>query len=234
VILEVEDIDTFYGRSHVLQGVSLNVETGEVVSLLGRNGVGKTTSLKSVMGLVPPARGSIRFKGREIAGKKAFAISRMGVAYVPDDRRIFVDLTTYENMEISRRMSGLRDGAWSYAKVFELFPILLELRDRKGSHLSGGEQKMLAIARALITNPVLLLLDEPSEGLAPLVVRNLTEVTMAIRDEGVTILLADQNFKFCKRVSTRGYILEKGQIQYHDDMDKIWENQDVVKKFLAL
>jgi branched-chain amino acid transport system ATP-binding protein len=158
----------------------------------------------------------------------------MGVAYVPDDRRIFVALTTYENMEISRRMSGLRDGAWSYAKVFELFPILLELRDRKGSHLSGGEQKMLAIARALITNPVLLLLDEPSEGLAPLVVRNLTEVTMAIRDEGVTILLADQNFKFCKRVSTRGYILEKGQIQYHDDMDKIWENQDVVKKFLAL
>lgn len=234
MILEVVGIDSFYGQSHVLQAISLIVQEGEVVSLLGRNGVGKTTTLKTITGLVSPARGSIRFKAQEIAGKKAFEIARMGIAYVPDDRRIFADLTTWENMEISRRMSGMRTGTWSYEKVFELFPILEELQNRRGSHLSGGEQKMLAIARGLITNPLLLLLDEPSEGLAPLIVRNLAEVTSVIRNEGVTILLADQNLKFCRRVSSRGYILEKGQIQCHDAMDKICENQDIVKKYLVL
>jgi branched-chain amino acid transport system ATP-binding protein len=234
VILQVASVETFYGQSHVLQSVSLDVEKGETVSLLGRNGVGKTTTLRSIMGLVPPREGSILFKGREIVGRKAFQIAREGIAYVPDDRRIFMDLSTYENMEISRRMTGARPGRWSYERVFELFPILENYRDRKGSHLSGGEQKMLAIGRALITNPEIMLLDEPSEGLAPLVVQNLAGVTCTIRDEGVTILLADQNFKFCRRVSNRGYIMEKGRIRFHDTMEGIWENQEVVKKYLVV
>lgn len=234
MILTLQEIDTYYGQSHVLQGVSLEVEEGEVVGLLGRNGVGKTTTLKSVMGLVPPRRGSITFKGEEIAQLRPHEIARKGIAYVPDDRRIFGELTAYENMELARRMTGFRPGRWDYDKIFELFPVLRDYRDRKGSHLSGGEQKMLAIARGLITNPELMLLDEPSEGLAPLIVKNLQEVIRTIREEGVTILLADQNFNFCKEVANRGYIIEKGRIQYHDHMDKIWENQEVVRKYLVV
>lgn len=234
MILQVSKIDTYYGHSHVLQGVSLEVEEAQVVGLLGRNGVGKTTTLRSIMGLVPPRNGEILLRGRNIAGKMAYEIARMGIAYVPDDRRIFAELSTYENMEIARRTSGRKTGPWSYEKIFGLFPILETYRDRKGSHLSGGEQKMLAIARALIANPTLLLLDEPSEGLAPLIVRNLAEVTLRIREEGVTVLLADQNFKFCRRVASKGYILEKGRVQYHATMDQIWENQEIVRKYLVL
>ena len=234
MILQVVEIDTFYGQSHVLQGVSLDVERARVVALLGRNGVGKTTTLRSIMGLVRPRRGKILLRGQDIVGKKAFEIARLGISYVPDDRRIFAELTTYENMEMARRTSGQRSGPWNYEKIFELFPILKTYKDRKGNQLSGGEQKMLAIARGLITNPLLLLLDEPSEGLAPLIVRNLAEVILQIRDQGVTILLADQNFKFCRKVATRGYILEKGRIQYSGSMEEIWRDSEIVTKYLAL
>jgi len=234
LILQVVEIDTFYGQSHVLQGVSLDVERARVVALLGRNGVGKTTTLRSIMGLVRPRRGKILLQGQDIVGKKAFEIARLGISYVPDDRRIFAELTTYENMEMARRTSGQRSGPWNYEKIFELFPILKTYKDRKGNQLSGGEQKMLAIARGLITNPLLLLLDEPSEGLAPLIVRNLAEVILQIRDQGVTILLADQNFKFCRKVATRGYILEKGRIQYSGSMEEIWRDSEIVTKYLAL
>lgn len=234
MILQVAEIDTFYGQSHVLQGVSLDVERARVVALLGRNGVGKTTTLRSIMGLVRPRRGKILLQGQDIVGKKAFEIARLGISYVPDDRRIFAELTTYENMEMARRTSGQRPGPWNYEKIFELFPILKTYKDRKGNQLSGGEQKMLAIARGLITNPLLLLLDEPSEGLAPLIVRNLAEVILQIRDQGVTILLADQNFKFCRKVATRGYILEKGRIQYSGSMEEIWRDSEIVTKYLAL
>lgn len=234
MILQVVEIDTFYGQSHVLQGVSLDVERARVVALLGRNGVGKTTTLRSIMGLVRPRRGKILLQGQDIVGKKAFEIARLGISYVPDDRRIFAELTTYENMEMARRTSGQRSGPWNYEKIFELFPILKTYKDRKGNQLSGGEQKMLAIARGLITNPLLLLLDEPSEGLAPLIVRNLAEVILQIRDQGVTILLADQNFKFCRKVATRGYILEKGRIQYSGSMEEIWRDSEIVTKYLAL
>jgi branched-chain amino acid transport system ATP-binding protein len=234
MILEIEEIDTYYGQSHVLQGISLSIDEGEVVSLLGRNGVGKTTTLRSIMGLTPPRRGSIRFQGGEIAGKSPFEIARVGIGYVPDDRRIFPDLTTFENLEIARRMSRKKGGYWNIDTVCSLFPVLRDLRSSKGTHLSGGEQKMLAIGRALMKNPDIILLDEPAEGLAPLVVKNLIEVIQRIREEGVTILLADQNLKFCKAVADRGYILEKGVIQYDGTMRQIWENEEVVAKYLVV
>jgi len=234
MILQIEEIDTYYGQSHVLQGISLGIDEGEVVSLLGRNGVGKTTTLRSIMGLSPPKRGSIRFQGGEIAGKNPFEIARLGIGYVPDDRRIFPDLTTFENLEIARRMSRKKQGYWNIDTVCDLFPILRDLRSSKGTHLSGGEQKMLAIGRALMKNPDIMLLDEPAEGLAPLVVKNLIEVIKRIRDEGVTILLADQNLKFCRAVAERGYILEKGVMQYEGTMKEIWENEEVVSKYLVV
>ena len=234
MILVIDNIDTYYGQSHVLQGISLSIQEGEVVSILGRNGVGKTTTFRSIMGLTPPREGSIEFKGGEIAGKKPFEIARLGIGYVPDDRRIFPDLTTVENLEIARRMSTEKHGYWNISTVCDLFPVLRELGASKGTHLSGGEQKMLAIGRALMKNPDLILLDEPAEGLAPLVIKNLMEVTKRIRDEGLTILLADQNFKFCKRVANRAYILEKGMIQYEGTMNEIWENEELVSKYLVI
>jgi branched-chain amino acid transport system ATP-binding protein len=234
MILEIQEIDTYYGQSHVLQAISLSIDQGEVVSLLGRNGVGKTTTLRSIMGLTPPRRGSIKFQGGEIAGKSPFEIARLGIGYAPDDRRIFPDLTTFENLEIARRMSRRKQGYWNIDTVCDLFPVLRDLRSSKGTHLSGGEQKMLAIGRALMKNPGIILLDEPAEGLAPLVVKNLMDVIKRIRDEGVTILLADQNLKFCRAVADRGYILEKGVIQYEGSMKEIWENEEVVSKYLVV
>ena len=234
MILEIQEIDTYYGQSHVLQGISLSIDEGEVVSLLGRNGVGKTTTLRSIMGLTPPRSGSIKFQGGEIAGKSPFEIARLGIGYVPDDRRIFPDLTTFENLEIARRMSRRKQGYWTIDTVCDLFPVLRDLRSSKGTHLSGGEQKMLAIGRALMKNPGIILLDEPAEGLAPLVVKNLMDVIKRIRDEGVTILLADQNLKFCRAVADRGYILEKGVIQYEGTMREIWETDEVVSKYLVV
>jgi len=234
MILEINNIDTYYGQSHVLQGISLGIEEGEVVSLLGRNGVGKTTTLRSIMGLTPPKKGSIKFQGEEIAGKKPFEIARLGIGYVPDDRRIFPDLTTFENLEIGRRMSIKKQGYWNIGTVCDLFPVLRELSSSKGTHLSGGEQKMLAIGRALMKNPELILLDEPVEGLAPLVVAAVSEAIREIRNTGVTVFLADQNVRFCRKTADRGYIIEKGTIRYEDEMEKILENEEIVKKYLTV
>ena len=234
VILKVDRIDTFYGQSHVLQGVSFSINEGEVVSLLGRNGVGKTTTLRSIMGLTPPRAGKILLRDVDIAGKPPFQIAQMGIGYMPDDRRIFPDLTLYENLELARRLSKKGKVEWTFEKVYNLFPVFTDLKERKGTQLSGGEQKMLAIGRALMKNPDLLLLDEPSEGLAPLIVQNLVEVIGRIQGEGVTILLADQNLKFCRKTSDRGYILEKGIVQYQGLMEEIWQNEDIVKKYLVV
>jgi len=234
MILEINNIDTYYGQSHVLQGISLGIEEGEVVSLLGRNGVGKTTTLRSIMGLTPPKKGSIKFQGEEIAGKKPFEIARLGIGYVPDDRRIFPDLSTFENLEIGRRMSIKKQGYWNIDTVCDLFPVLRELSSSKGTHLSGGEQKMLAIGRALMKNPELILLDEPVEGLAPLVVAAVSEAIREIRNTGVTVFLADQNVRFCRKTADRGYIIEKGTIRYEDEMEKILENEEIVKKYLTV
>jgi branched-chain amino acid transport system ATP-binding protein len=233
-ILKVDRIDTFYGQSHVLQGVSLSILEGEVVCLLGRNGVGKTTTLRSVMGLTPPRSGKIFLNDTDVTGKPPFQIANMGIGYMPDDRRIFPDLTLFENLELARRLSRKGKMKWTFEKIYDLFPAFIDLKDRKGTHLSGGEQKMLAIGRALMKNPQLLLLDEPSEGLAPLVVQNLVEVLSRIRGEEVTILLADQNLKFCRKTSDRSYILEKGMIQYEAAMEEIWQNEEIVKKYLVV
>jgi len=233
VMLEVRDLVTAYGQSLVIQGISLDVTTGEVVCLLGRNGAGKTTTLRSIMGLTPPRAGRVIFKGKEITGRQPFEIARLGVGYVPDDRRIFPDLTVEENLEIVRRVTG-REGRWTVERVYQLFPLLPGLRGNRGIGLSGGEQKMLAIGRALMGNPTLLILDEPSEGLSPLMVHTLVEAIRQIRQEGVTLLLADQNLKFARRVADRGYIIEKGTIRYSGRLDDLWADQEIVRKYLAV
>ena len=233
MVLQVKDLVAGYGQSVVIHGVSLSVGLGEVVCLLGRNGAGKTTTLRSIMGLTPPRSGSVLFNGAAIQRRPAFRIARLGLGYVPDDRRIFPDLTVQENLELARRVSG-RSGRWSVERVCGLFPVLVRLLHQKGNHLSGGEQKMLAIGRALMQDPELLLLDEPIEGLAPLVVNHLGEALRQIRDAGVTILLADQNVKFCRRVADRGYILEKGLIQFEGTLEAIWEDEAILSKYLAV
>jgi branched-chain amino acid transport system ATP-binding protein len=233
-VLEVKEIITRYGQSQVLHGVSLEVGQGEVVALLGRNGVGKTTTFRSIMGMTPPRSGSIRLKGVELGGKKSYEIARLGIGYVPDDRRIFPDLTAEENLEMARRLAKKGEGPWTLARVYQTFPVLERLKSSKGTTLSGGEQKMLAIGRGLMKNPEILLLDEPSEGLAPLVVRNLADIILQIQKSGVTLLLADQNIKFCRKVAGRGYIMEKGLIQYQGSMDEIWQNEEMVRKYLAV
>ncbi len=233
-ILEVREIFTAYGQSQVIHGISLVVGQGEVVSLLGRNGVGKTTTFRSIMGLTPPRAGSILLQGTELVGRKPYEIAKLGVGYVPDDRRIFPDLTAEENLEMARRLAKQRAGQWTIDRVYRLFPVLERLRASKGTCLSGGEQKMLAIGRALMKNPDLILLDEPVEGLAPLVVRNLAEVIREIQNSAVTVLLADQNLKFCRKVAGRGYIIEKGIIQYEGELESIWQNEEIVRKYLAV
>jgi branched-chain amino acid transport system ATP-binding protein len=233
MMLEVSGIDTYYGTSHVLQGIDLAVGEGETVALLGRNGVGKTTTLRSLMGLTPARNGSIRFVGEEIRALRADAVARRGIAYVPDDHRIFPSLSTEENLELARRLSRRR-GTWDRERVLELFPRLRELLTAKGLNLSGGEKKMLAIGRALMANPSLLLLDEPSEGLAPLVVTHIVEVLGRVKREGVTILLADQNLRFCRKVCDRGYVLEKGRIAFEGTMEEICGDDRILRKYLAV
>jgi len=233
MILEVEAINTYYGKSHILQDISLNVNAGEVVALLGRNGVGKTTTLRSIMGLTPPRSGTIRFKGEQAAGSPAYVMAKKGIAYMPDDLRIFPDLTCAENLEIARRLSG-RSGYWNRERVETLFPVLGERPGQMGLNLSGGEKKMLSMGRTLMANPDLILLDEPSEGLAPMVVANLVEIIREIQKKGMTILLADQNLKFCRRVCERGYIIEKGRVVHADTMEAIWGDEAVIQKYLVI
>jgi branched-chain amino acid transport system ATP-binding protein len=232
-MLEARDLRAGYGGSLVIQGISFDVAAGEVVCLLGRNGVGKTTTLRSVMGVIRPRAGRVTFKGETITGQEPFRVARRGIGYVPDDRRIFPDLTVEENLEITCRVIR-RDGRWNLGRVYELFPALAARRRNRGGGLSGGEQKMLAIGRALMGNPSLLILDEPSEGLSPILVRALVEVIGQIRGEGVTLLLADQNLKFARRVADRGYVIEKGQIPYAGRIEELWVNEEVVRKYLAV
>jgi branched-chain amino acid transport system ATP-binding protein len=232
-MLEVRGIHTFYGLSHILFDVSLDVEEGEIVCLLGRNGAGKTTTMKSIMGLTPPKQGRIMFKGAEITGKEPYILVRKGIGYVPDDRRIFADLTVEENLEIAMRKPTEGEG-WNKAKVYEIFPALKDIDCRKGGCLSGGEQKMLAVARALMGNPELLLLDEPTEGLAPVLVYALEEQIKRLRDVGLTVLLAEQNVRSALRLSDRGYIIDDGQIRYQGSIEELKQNDDVRKKYLLV
>ncbi len=233
MILQVNEINTYYGMSHILQNVSFEVWPGEVVALLGRNGVGKTTALRSVMGISPSRSGVIRFQGKNVQGIPPYALAQRGVSYVPDDMRIFPDLTCEENLEIVRRVCR-RKGHWNREQVEKLFPVLKDRRQQKGFSLSGGERKMLSLGRALMSNPVLVLLDEPSEGLAPLVMRTLVETIQEIRKHNVAILLADQNLKFCRQLCDRGYIIEKGRIVHQGSVEAIWTDEAVVKRYLAV
>jgi len=230
----VNNIYTSYGLSQILFGVSLQVAEGEIVSLLGRNGVGKTTTLRSIMGLAPPSSGSVKWKGEEIAGKSPYQIARLGIGFVPEDRRIFSDLTVWENLDVAIKTSAARGNFWTLERVFELFPALKPIQNRRGGFLSGGEQQMLTIARTLMGNPDLLLLDEPSEGLAPIVVQQLGEQIMKLRQEGMTILLCEQNARFSLDLSDRVYILEKGEVRYQGSVVDFRRDEEAYKTYLAL
>jgi branched-chain amino acid transport system ATP-binding protein len=225
-MLEVEGIHTFYGLSHILFGVSLKVDAGQVACLLGRNGAGKTTTLKSILGLAPPKQGHVRFKEEDITGKEPYVLVRKGIGYVPDDRRIFADLTVGENLEIAERREEGRD-LWDKKRVFDLFPPLQRLENRRGGLLSGGEQKMLAIGRALMGNPALLLLDEPTEGIAPVLVRAFGHTIVRLKEVGLTVLIAEQNIKFTLKLSDRGYIIDNGRICYQGTVKELTENEEV-------
>lgn len=233
MILEVQDLYTAYGLSQVLFGVSLSVGQGEAVSVLGRNGVGKTTTLRSIMGLVRPSSGSVRWKGQEITGLAPYEIARLGIGFVPEDRRIFADLTLWENLDVARRPSDRGEG-WTVDRVYDLFPALRDLRTRRGGYLSGGEQQMLTIARTLMGNPDLLLLDEPSEGLAPLVVEQLKEQMLRLKAEGIAILLCEQSYKFSLGLSARAYILEKGRVCYQGSLEELEANEEIGRTYLAV
>jgi branched-chain amino acid transport system ATP-binding protein len=233
-LLELDGVNTYYGRSHILFDVSLAVEAGEVVALIGRNGAGKSTTFRSIIGLTAPRSGEVRFKGERISGLRAFQICRKGVGFVPEDRRCFPDLTVRENLEVAARREKGTDTPWSVERVYELFPRLKERERNLGSQLSGGEQQMLTIARTLMTNPEVLLLDEPSEGLAPLVVALLADMILQIRKEGVTVLLAEQNLHFCAKVSDRGYVIDKGSVKYEGTMKDLLADDEVKEKYLAV
>ena len=229
-MLELEGVEAGYGLSRVLHGVSLRAEAGEVVSLLGRNGAGKSTTLKSIVGLVAVTGGRIRFDGREITRRPTHEISRLGVGYVPEERRIFGDLTVAENLVVGRKGTG----AWDADRVYAVFPKLRELARRRAGSLSGGEQQMLTVARTLMGNPRVVLLDEPSEGLAPVIVQALGEQIAALRREGLTILLSEQNLKFAARLADRAYIIEKGLIRFGGPMAALMADEELRRKYLTV
>jgi len=231
MIIEIKGIHTFYGTSHILFGISIELEEGETVCLLGRNGAGKTTTLRSIMGLTPPRSGSIKFKGEEIAGKAAYAISRKGIGFVPEDRRIFPSLTVREQLDVARK-AGVGD--WKVEKVYELFPHLKKLEKHMGNQLSGGEQQMLTIARTLMGNPELLLLDEPSEGLAPLVVDDLMEQIRKLKKEKIALLLSEMGLGFAIELSDRAYVIDKGEMQWSGPCSELSKDEELKRKYLAL
>lgn len=232
-LLEVRDIHTAYGSSRVLFGITLDIKPGECVCLLGRNGVGKTTTMRSIMGLTPPTQGQIRFKGQDVTGWPPHRLARAGIGYVPEDRRIFADLTVWENLDVAER-SAKRQGPWNLEAVYGLFPKLQTLRDRMGGVLSGGEQQMLTIARTLMGNPELLLLDEPSEGLAPVIVENMLEQVLRLKREGLTILLAEQGLDFSLALADRVYVLQKGEVVFTGPSHQIRDDAALRDRLLSV
>ena len=234
-LLELGHVETFYGESHILFDVSLNIEAGEVVCLLGRNGAGKTTTVRSIIGLTPPRAGRVAWRGRDLIGLPPFRIARLGIGFVPEDRRVFPNLTVRENLEVARRTWGNgAAGAWTEARVFDLFPHLRSLASRRAGLLSGGEQQMLTIARTLMGSPELLILDEPSEGLAPLVVEMLRDQLARLKAEGLTMLVAEQNVRFVSGLGDRVYVLEKGMVRYQSSMPEFLADDETRRAYLAL
>jgi len=234
-MIELKGVHSYYGTSHILQGIDLSVNQGEVVTLLGRNGAGKTTTLKTIIGLLTPKQGRITFRDEVISGLKPFQIARKGIAYVPEDRAIFAHLSLVENLEIAKvGLTRASKGSWTLERIFEKFPRLAERRTHRGANLSGGEQQMLAIARALMSEPDLLLLDEPSEGLAPLIVKELQKITKEILDEGITVLLVEQNLEMCTALASRHYVMDQGRIVYHGSNQEFMANDEVKDRYLTL
>lgn len=231
-ILEAEGLNTFYGRSHILFDVSLSVHPGETVCLMGRNGAGKTTSFRSIMGLTPPKKGKVIFKGKHCTGTPSYKMARMGMGFVPEDRRIFGPLTVRENLELGK-IPG-RKGRWTIETVLEHFPTMELCKDRLGGSLSGGEQQMLTIARALMGNPDLLVLDEPTEGLAPVIVAVLRELIMSLKSTKTTILLSEQNIRFAMGVSDRVVVIDKGHVVYTGTIEEFRKQETVQKTYLAV
>ena len=233
MILSVEKINTFYGDSHILFDVDLTIAEGEVVSLLGRNGAGKTTTLRSIMGLTPPREGSVRWLDEEVQRLKPHEIARKGVGFVPEDRRIFSRLSVEENLEIGAfKLEG--PSAWTLERIYGLFPKLEQLKAHKGNELSGGEQQMLAIARALMGAPRLVLLDEPSEGLAPAIVKDVGEMIGTLKDEGIAVLLVEQNTRFACRLSDRVYIIDNGRVRFGGTVAELEADEELKSRYLAV
>jgi branched-chain amino acid transport system ATP-binding protein len=236
-MLEVRDIHSYYGKSHILHGVSLDLQEGEMVCLLGRNGVGKSTTLKSIMGVVKPQQGSIRFHDQELVGLAPYEIARLGIGYVPEDRRIFRSLTVHENLLMGikgGKKESTGEGGWTVERVYQLFPRLEERKNNKGSHLSGGEQQMLTVVRTLMGNPRVILIDEPTEGLAPLIVKDVLDMLATVRKSGVTILMVEQNFKAAIKVADRFYIMSKGQIVFAGNTAALLAAEEIRKNYLEV
>lgn len=229
-MLELRGIHAYYGQSHVLFDVSLSLRKGEVVGLLGRNGAGKTTTMKSICGMLPPREGRLLFEGNDVTGRKPYEMVRRGICYVPDDRRVFGDLTVDDNLGIVHR----RTGDWTRDRVYDLFPPLREIAGRRAGFLSGGEKAMLALGRALMSGPKLLLLDEPTEGLAPLIVRSLEQQILRLKDEGISMLLSEQNLRSSLKLIDRAYIIDNGRIRYHGTVRELEENEEIRRLYLMI
>jgi len=234
IMFEAQGIDVFYGTSQILFDVSIAVLEGQTMALLGRNGAGKSTTLKAIAGIAPPARGRIRVTDMDVQGKKPYVIARAGIGFVPEDRQVFPDHSVEDNLVIAAKKGPEGQDYWNLHRVYEMFPLLGPLKQRMAGHLSGGEQQMLTIARTLMGNPVGLLLDEPSEGLAPVIVERIGELLRRLRDMGVTVLLAEQNMHFCLGIASHATIIDKGQIVYRDTIEAVRQNDLLKSRYLAL
>ena len=238
-LLKAEGLAAWYGAAQILYDVELQVGRGEVVALMGRNGAGKSTTLKAIMGMLDKRRGALNFMGQDISKAQPYEVSRMGLGFVPEDRRIFTDLSVMENLAVGRQPErlwpeGQPAPSWTPERLFQLFPNLGEMRERPGGRMSGGEQQMLTVARTLMGNPYLVLLDEPSEGVAPLIVEQMAQMILELKAQGVSILLSEQNMHFAELVSDRAYVLEKGQIRYHASMAELAGNDEVRRNYLSV
>jgi branched-chain amino acid transport system ATP-binding protein len=234
VLLKVQNLNAFYGRAHILFDVGLEVRRGEVVALMGRNGAGKSTTMKAVMGLLDRSRGEVEFLGQSVAKSKPYQIARLGMGFVPEDRRVFTELSVLENLEIGKQPARADAVEWTPEKLFKLFPNLGEMPNRPGGQMSGGEQQMLTVSRTLMGNPYLVLLDEPSEGVAPVIVEQMANMIIALKREGMSILLSEQNMHFAELVSDRAYVLENGHIRYQGTMEELAANDAVRRAYLSV
>ncbi len=233
-IIATDGIDVFYGTSQILFGVSLAVTQGQTMALLGRNGAGKSTTLKAIAGIAPPARGTVRVLGKALQGRKPHVIARAGIGYVPEDRQVFPEHSVEDNLVIAAKKGPGGEDYWTLARIYDMFPLLDPLKHRMAGNLSGGEQQMLTIARTLMGNPTGLLLDEPSEGLAPVIVERIGELLRKLRDMGVTVLLAEQNMHFCLGIASHATVIDKGQIVYRDTIEALRNDDKVKSRYLAL